>query len=352
MLALAVFSSFSGVAMADQYDDQINNIKQALVGQQAASAAAAGQVNSAAAQLASYNAQISVIQSKLSLTRAQEAKLTEQIAAAQAQMAQAKTVLGANLKSMYLNSSVTPLEMIASSNNLSDYFDQQQYQDSIKDKIQAQLTTIQTLTDQLAAQEKENATLLASQQGQATQLAGLQQQAAQLLATAQSNAAAADAQVSASNQQISTLKAQQWAAIAAQSKHVNYGTAAGCGGYPAIWCNAAQDSLIDSWGMYNRECVSYAAWKASAEGHDVPYWGGRGNANQWPGDARAAGIPVDNSPRVGDVAIYMGGYYGHAMIVEQVKSSTVIVSSFNGDGTGHFAYDEWSISSLQFIHFR
>jgi surface antigen len=269
-------------------------------------------------------------------------------------MVESKAVLGANLKSMYLDSSVSPIEMIASSSNFSDYFNQQQYQDTIKSRIQTSLKQIQDLETQLQAQQKQVSELLASQQGQAAQLAQLQQQASALLAAATANASAADSQVQQSNSQIATLKAQQWAAIAAASRHVNYGSGgAGCGGYPSVWCNSAQDSMSDSWGMYNRECVSYAAWAASARfGHYVPYWGGRGNAKQWPDNARGAGIPVDGNPRVGDVAIYMGGYYGHAMIVEQVKGSTVIVSSFNGDGTGHFAYDEWSIASLQFIHFH
>lgn len=346
-----VCSSFGGAALADQYDDQINAIKQTMVGQQVAANAAHAQANTAAAQLASYNAQISVIRSQIALTQAQSDKLNAQIAQAQAQMAQAKSVLGANLKSMYLNSSVTPLEMIASSSNLSDYFNQQQYQDTVKDKIQTELTTIQQLADQLQSQEKQVSELLANQRGQAAALATLQQQAAALYAAAQQNAAAADAQVQSSNQQISSLKAQQYAAIAAASRHLSSG-GAGCGGYPGSWCNSPQDSLIDSWGMYNRECVSYAAWKASANGHYVPYWGGRGNANQWPSNARAAGISVNNTPEIGNVAIYMGGYYGHAMVVESIKGSNVIVSSFNGDGTGHFAYDEWPISSLQFIHFR
>ena len=269
-------------------------------------------------------------------------------------MAQTKTVLAANLKSMYLNSDVTPLEMVASSNNLSEYFNQQQYQDSIKDKIQSSLKTIEDLKTQLDSQQTQVTNILADQRNQEQAVANLKAQSDALLAVASQNAAAADAQVQQKNNQVAQLKAAQWASIAAASKHVNYGSGgAGCGGYPAVWCNSAQDTIIDSWGMYNRECVSYAAWAASARfGHNVPYWGGRGNANQWPGDARAAGIPVDGTPHVGDVAIYMGGYYGHAMIVEQVKSSTVIVSSFNGDGTGHFAYDEWNTASLYFIHFN
>jgi surface antigen len=124
------------------------------------------------------------------------------------------------------------------------------------------------------------------------------------------------------------------------------------GGYPARWCNAPLDSLIDNWGMYNRECVSYAAYKIVASGRTMPYWGGHGNANQWPANARAAGIPVDGNPKVGDVAISMAGPYGFAMYVEAVQSDGKIhVSQYNYDNQGEYSEMTISPGGLYFIHF-
>jgi len=351
LLAIIVCTSLSGAAFADQFDEQIAAAKQQANAQQATANQFAAQANDYRTRVNQLNAQIGALQAQINLNQAQYNKVTAQIAANEADLAAKKAVLGANLKSMYLDSSVTPLEMIASSSNLSDYFNQQQYQDSIKDKIQLAMADILATQKQLAIQKTQVEALLAQQNSQQQQLASARAEANQLLATAAQSAAAANAQVAASNSQIATLKAQQAAAIAAASRHVSGGS--GCGGYPAVWCNASQDSIADSWGMWNRECVSYAAWAASERfGHYVPYWGGRGNAKQWPGNADAAGIPRDGSPRVGDVAIYMGGTFGHAMIVEQVNGSTVRVSSFNGDNTGHFSVDDWPVSLLTFIHFR
>jgi len=31
--------------------------------------------------------------------------------------------------------------------------------------------------------------------------------------------------------------------------------------YPAKWKDVPQDSMFDDWGMYNRECVSFVAWR-------------------------------------------------------------------------------------------
>jgi surface antigen len=36
---------------------------------------------------------------------------------------------------------------------------------------------------------------------------------------------------------------------------------AGVDDYPANLKSAAQDSLVDPWGFYNRECTSFVAWR-------------------------------------------------------------------------------------------
>ncbi len=46
--------------------------------------------------------------------------------------------------------------------------------------------------------------------------------------------------------------------------------------YPAKWADPAQDSVVDTWRMYNRECVSFVAWKlSSVEGYQLPLFIGQ-----------------------------------------------------------------------------
>ena len=113
------------------------------------------------------------------------------------------------------------------------------------------------------------------------------------------------------------------------------------------------DSIVDTWGMYNRECVSWTAYRVAASGRYMPYWGGRGNANQWDDNARAAGIPVDREPRVGDVGVSNSGYYGHTVYVEAVNGDgTIAVSQFNHDWGGTYSFaPRMPIGNLVFIHF-
>ena len=153
-------------------------------------------------------------------------------------------------------------------------------------------------------------------------------------------------------QQISSLLAAQVAAnrdlggsiVAGDPNH---------GGYPAKWdAPVAQDSRVDSWGMYNRECVSYAAWKVFETYGHMPNWGGVGNANQWVRDARRAGIPTGSAPAVHSVAISMRGYYGHAMWVEKVSGPMIYVSQYNYDLHGHYSEMWVNASSFTYIYFK
>lgn len=132
-------------------------------------------------------------------------------------------------------------------------------------------------------------------------------------------------------------------------------------GYPAMWANAPISSVVDYWGMYNRQSVSYTAFRvqqdyvAGKNTHSMPYWGGRGNANQWDDNARAANIPVDTNPVPGSIAISNAGMYGHAMYVEEVGvmngQPAVYVSQYNVMLDGAYSEGWRPITGLIFIHF-
>lgn len=124
------------------------------------------------------------------------------------------------------------------------------------------------------------------------------------------------------------------------------------GGYPARWANARQDSQVDTWGMYNRECVSYAAWKVHQTYGTMPYWGGIGNANQWVRNAKRTGIPTSAAPKVGSVAISMAGYYGHAMWVEAVEGNMIYISQYNYDLNGRYSEMWVDGRNFTYIYFQ
>lgn len=339
-----------GTVKADQFDAQINALQQQNGGLQAQSdslAAAASTYQQAVDALAS---QINSLQTNIVNTQSQIDALQTQINQAEAQLEQEKAVLGENIKTMYLEGDISTLEILASSKDLSDFVNKQEYRNSVADKVKDTVEKINSLKAQLQSQQKQQQDLLKDLQSQQAQLQAQESQQAQLLNYTEAQKASYDQQISSNNAQIVNLRAQQ-AALNRELGGVPVAGDPGHGGYPAVWNNAGQDTMVDNWGMYNRECVSYAAWKVYQTYGYMPYWGGSGNANQWPGDARAAGIPTGSTPKVHSVAIWNVGAFGHAMWVEAVSGSTIYVSQYNYDLAGH--YSEMSIngSGLTYIYF-
>lgn len=102
--------------------------------------------------------------------------------------------------------------------------------------------------------------------------------------------------------------------------------------YPSKWADAPVDTILDSWGMNNRECVSYTAWKVQEYTGRMPNWGSAiaPNANRWPALAQAAGIATGSEPRAHSVGIIYGATVGHAFWVEQVNpDGTLYISQYN-----------------------
>jgi surface antigen/peptidoglycan hydrolase CwlO-like protein len=357
--SLAVVLFASGTAFADQFDDQIAALRTQASSQQAQAQAMHAQANDYRSKVAELNAQIVAVQTQINLNTAQFNRVTASIEANKAKLDEQKVILSANIKSMYLNSATSPIEMLASNNNLSDFLDQQSYQDKIKNKIQEAMSAITILQKQLEGQQQQLTLLLTQQRTQHDTLAANQAEVNRLLALAETNAAAADADVRNSNSKIATLKAQQAAILAAASRGVHGaipgasgGRGGACdngygnGGYPMSWCGSPQDSITTPWG-YSRECVSWAGWRRSQMGRAAYAWG---NANQWDDGARASGFRVDYSPEVGAVAQTDAGFYGHVAVVEAVDGGDVIVSEMNYDGDGHYRMARYSSSYFKYIH--
>ncbi|MGH7196258.1 MAG: CHAP domain-containing protein [Candidatus Saccharimonadales bacterium] len=353
-LALAPVTS----AYADMYDDQIRALQNEVDQYQSEASRLRGQADTLQNQLNTLEAEKSALQKQISLNEAELARLNDEIKKTEERLENQKELLGQNLRSMYLESSISPLEMIASANSISDYIDKQEYRNTIRDRVQKSMTEIRDLKEQLDKQKIAVEQKLTDQKEQRGVLAQKSAEQANLLAQTQGQEAAYQKLASQRNSRIAELVAQQKAANLRWGGNISYGPNCG-GGYsgPWNWCNAPLDAYVDKWGMYTRECVSYTAFKVWQSGRHMPYWGGRGNAKQWDDNARAAGISVDSNPRAGDVAVWNVGYYGHVMYVEAVRGNgDIYISEYNFDWTGRYSErtisaDTWRSQGFVFIHF-
>lgn len=341
---------------ADQFDDQINALR-------SQNASAQSSLNDLLSQASSYQdainqlqMQINAVQAAIAANEAQQADLQAQIVQQQQEIDKQKAILGNDIKTSYVSGQLTPVEALATSNNLSDYIDKQEAYSRVQDTIQKTMAQIQVLQRSLQAKKAEVDQLLDSERSQNDQLAATQAQQNQMLAYNQNQQDAFNAQIASNSSKMAELRRQQIIANAAYNIG-NFKGDPNNGGYPSAWANAPQDSLIDSWGMYNRECVSYTAFMvhqdylSGKDSRDMPWWGGVGNANQWDDNARAAGIPVDSNPTPGSIAISNAGFYGHAMYVEAVNGNQIYVQQYNQQLNGQYSEGWRYTTGLVFIHF-
>lgn len=367
VIVITIMGLVGGVTLvhADQYQSQIDAL-------QNQSDQAQSVINSLTAQATSYQdaisqlqAQISALQAAIAVNVNKQASLQQQIASVQQQITAKKGQLGATIKAMYIEGQTSTIEELASSQNLSAYVDKEEYQQTVQDQLNTTIDQILTLEAQLQQQKEQLDIVVASEQQQNNQLNSTEQQQQSLLNYNQGQQTAYNQQIASNQQEIAALRAEQ---IAANHKLVSSGeviASGSCGGgYPASavnssggsWgCNYPLDNTIDNWGMYNRECVSYTAWMVYKTYGYMPYWGGNGNANEWPADARAAGIPTGSTPKVGSVAIYMGGGsdpFGHAMWVTAVNGNgTITVQQYNLYYDGNYYETTIPSSGLVYIYF-
>jgi surface antigen len=349
---MAVSVPISAVNAVD-YEAQIKALQNEVNAYQSQAAQFRAQADNLQNQLNALGSEARALQTQIDLNNAKLEQLNQQITDTQNKINENKEVLSDNLVSLYLDSSVSPLEAFASSRSISDFIDKQEYRETVRQQLQNAIATVKKLKEDLDKQKKELENVIADQKVRSEALAAKQYEASNLLAQTQGQEAAYQQIASQKNTQIATLRAQQAAANTKWGGNVNYSPRGG--GYPSYWADIPMDSTVDDWLMYNRECVSYTAFRIGASGRYQPT--GFGNANQWPGKARARGIPVDTSPRVGDVAVWPEGYYGHVMYVEAVRGDgSIYISEYNYDWTGRYSErlisaSTWRAEGFVFIHF-
>lgn len=355
LVSVIVPISMVQTARADQYDDRIKALESQIAGYQSEASRLAGQKATLQQALDSLTAQKNTIQAQIDLSQAKYNQLVADIAANEKKLQEQQGVLSSIVSLMVADEQVTPIEILASSSSVGDYIAKQDQLTATSGQLQSSIETINKVKEELSQQKADVERVLADQKAQRDTLAAKEAEQARLVAETQNQENAYQALIGQVNDQIAQQRANQ----AAANARANYSNLASggsaCGGYPAVWCNSPLDSLVDNWGMYNRECVSYTAWKVASTGRYMPYWGGHGNANQWPASARADGIATGYTPQAGAVAILMSGYYGHAMYVERVNGNgTVHVSQFNWLVNGQWGrYSEMDIASsgLVYIYF-
>lgn len=124
--------------------------------------------------------------------------------------------------------------------------------------------------------------------------------------------------------------------------------------YPSKYKNVAKDAVADEWNFYNRECVSFVAWRLNSKNginfHNYyrgVHWG---NASNWKSVASSLGYTVNTNPAKG--AVYWKST--HVAWVSGVSGNTVTIEEYNYDRAGHYRYRNVSkgAAGVYYIHIK
>lgn len=363
IFAIATPIQISQSVSADKYDDQIAALQQAVSNYQAQ----ADILNSQAATLQNALAQLAndkaALQAQIDVNQAKYNQLVAQIADTEKKIKDSQDALGTTIANLYVDSSVTPLELVASSKNISDFLDKQEYRNSVRDQLTSAIAQIKTLKAQLDQQKVDTQKVLADQQSAKNDLVTKENEQQNLLSKTNNSEAAYQSMISSSLSKIAAAKAAQ-AEMAARAKSTGGYSVVSSGSlseYTALWApNSCTMGGAGGWQSYGgadgnggdgrgygcRQCASYVAWKIATVTGKYYQWGNGGNfANA---AIKAGYQDLGHNPDSGSIAV-MWGDPGHVAWVEKVAGNQVLVSQYNWQINGQYGiYSEMWVSSTVF----
>lgn len=353
LMAGAGLLQLGSSALARDYNAEIRAKEQEKAKYDGEAARLGEMAESLQGELDKLSAQVAAIQQDIAASQQKRSDLTSQIEQNQQLIEKNREHLGRILSDMYVDDQISPLEMLASSNSIGDYIDKQEQRSSLRAALNDKIKDIKALQQKLKDDKKAVERVIHDQELQQQQLNAKQAEQAKLVADTKHDQAAYQQLAQTRNREIASLREQQAAANRRASGNISIPAGVpGGGGYPGKWANAPLDAYVDPWGLYTRECVSYAAWKVYSTGRYVPHFGGRGNAKEWPSTVARHGIQSGSTPKAGSVAMLPVGYYGHVMYVESVNGDgTITVSDYNLAWDGLYRIYTRSAAGLTYIYF-
>lgn len=356
LMAIAAPMAMGEKAYARDYDAEINALQSEIDQYQSQAGELRKQIGTLQQEIAGIDTQKNVIQAQINLSQARFDQLQEQIKETEQKIVDNKKALGTTLANIYVDDEISPLEMLASSQNIGDYVDKQEYRSSIQEQLSAKITAIKKLKADLEQQKIDTQRALADQTNSRNALAAKEQERSAILAQTQGQESAYQTLATdRENKKLAVQQAQQAAIEAAMRRAGGGGTVVTLpgtsGGYPwndsncyvdsNAWSHGGIGDGTDGMGYGCRQCVSYVAWRAYKETGYAPInWG---NANNMPGSARAAGFSTGGTPRTGSMGVISAGQYGHVVWIDAVNGDgTVDISQYNywnagGPGWGHYS---------------
>lgn len=339
---------------ADQYDDKIRALQADMARYRAEADRLSAEANSLANALSQIVNEKNAILAQIEVSEAQYNKLVIDIAATEKQIKDNQDALGTTIADLYVDDTISPVEMLASSQNIGDFLDKQEYRNSVKDELGATIKKVKDLKIQLNTQKEEVTKVLDIQKASRDSLQAKEAEQASLLARTKNDESQYQNLIKDSAAQIAEAKRAQ-AILAARTNSTGGFTLVDAGSlvdYPWNASNCPMQGYLSTGGANGnggdgrgygcRQCASYAAWMVAKKTGVYYRWG---NGGDFARNAIAAGYQnLGRNPQPGSLAVIHGNP-GHVAWVEAVNGNQVLVSQYNYNyGAGWGMYSEMWLS--------
>lgn len=342
-------------ASADQYDDKIRALQADMTRYRAEADRLSAEASTLANALSQITNEKNAILAQIEVSQTQYNKLVIQIADTEKQIKDNQDALGVTIADMYLADDISPIEMLASSQNISQFLDKQEYRNSVKDELGTTIKKVKDLKTQLTTQKEEVTQVLAIQTASRDSLQAKESEQASLLAQTRNDESQYQNLIKDSAAQIAEAKRAQ-AVLAARTNSTGGFTLIDAGSlsdYPWNSSNCPMQGYLSTGGANGngsdgrgygcRQCASYVAWRIARETGKYYSWG---NGGMFASAAINAGYQnLGSNPQPGSVAVILGNP-GHVAWVEAVNGNQVLVSQYNYNyGAGWGMYSEMWLST-------
>jgi len=350
MMLIGAALLYRGVR-ADDYQPLIDAVSKQIQANQAIVSQKQAEGDTLDNKLAAVRADLAAAKANLELTKLLIGQTKAQKSATTKELNRQTDLLGQNIAVVYKQGGISPIELLAGTDSLSQYVGKQEYYSSLRRKIDENVASIRDAKRKLEVIETQLKIRENEEKLQSEKITEKETALAELLTKTRGEEKAYRELVDNDKTRLATLRAQQSAAIAAQSAGREYSSTTE---YPWAGVEPFPSWGVDPWGFYYRQCTSYAAWRRANLNRPIQAWGflGPADAKEWPKWAKQFNVRVDDQPEVGAIGVYPAGEYGHVMVVEAIVSNgkQVLVSEFNANWDGRYSQSLWPVSALVFIH--
>lgn len=210
--------------LADRYQEQIDKLNSQNEKKHNEQGILSIEASSISEAIDKLQNQIEASQARINELDQQVIDLREQIKKAEEELAKQKSALGSIIKTIYVEGDISTLEMLATSKDLSDFFDKQQYRESVRSKVKNTLDAITQLKLDLNTKKDKIQISLEEQKSLRSQLNVQSSEKNRILSLNQQERDALEGQIKKNSAKIADLRQQRADAEAALALSLSNGS--------------------------------------------------------------------------------------------------------------------------------